>query len=98
VSTSEISDNNNVMASFDDVSEEVRKAFEECKKAREEKVMQELLACYMKDHHVSIMQIMEPVLPPVDYAKEVHTVKVLHPSTSVTPEDVLAIKKLVIPY
>jgi hypothetical protein len=36
------------MASFDDVLEEVYKALEERKKAREEE-MQELLACYAKD-------------------------------------------------
>jgi hypothetical protein len=52
--------------------------------------MQELLACYMKDHHGSITQIKEPILPPTDYAKEVHKAKVPHPSTSVTPEDVSA--------
>jgi hypothetical protein len=33
MSTSEFSNKNNIMASFDDVSEEVRKAFEERKKA-----------------------------------------------------------------
>jgi hypothetical protein len=78
------------MASFDDVPEEVRKAFEVRKKAREEKDMQELLACYMKDHQGSITQIKEPVLPPIDSAKEVHIAKVLNPCTSVTPEDVSA--------
>jgi Ca2+-binding EF-hand superfamily protein len=36
------------MASFDDMPEEVCKALEERKKAREEE-MQELLACYVKD-------------------------------------------------
>jgi hypothetical protein len=86
MSTSEISDKNVVMASFDDMPEKVRKAFEECKKAREEKEMQELLTCYAKDHHGSITQIKEPVLPPIDY-----TTKVSYPSTSVTPEDVSAI-------
>jgi hypothetical protein len=35
------------------------------------------------------MQIKEPVL--INYAKEVHTAKVSHLSTSVTPEDVSAI-------
>jgi hypothetical protein len=39
---------NDIMASFDDVLEEVYKALEERKKAREEE-MQELLACYTKD-------------------------------------------------
>jgi hypothetical protein len=90
MSTSEISNENIIMASFDDVPEEVHKAFKECKKAREEKEMQELLACYVKDHRGSITQIKEPVLPPIDSAKEVHTAKVSHPSTSVTPEDVSA--------
>jgi hypothetical protein len=52
--------------------------------------MQELLACYVKDHCGSITQIKEPVLPRIDYAKEVHTAKVSHPSTSVTPEHVSA--------
>jgi hypothetical protein len=99
MSTFEISDKNVVMASFDDVSKEVRKMFEERKKAREEKEMQELLACYMKDHRGSITQIKEHVLPLIDYAKEVHTAKpatfaTTHPttpsssatpSTSVTP-------------
>jgi hypothetical protein len=69
MSTSEISDKNVVMASFDDVPEKVRKAFEECKKAREEKEMQELLTCYAKDHRGSITQIKELVLPPIDYTK-----------------------------
>jgi hypothetical protein len=86
MTTSKISDKNVIMASFNDVLEEVRKAFEECKKAREEKEMQELLASYMKDHRGSITQIKEPVLPPIDSAKEVHTAKVSHPSTSVTPK------------
>jgi hypothetical protein len=88
MSTSEISNKNIVMASFDDVPEEVCKAFKECKKAREEKEMQELLPCYAKDRRGSIMQIKEPVLHPIDYAKKVHIAKVSHPSTSVTPEDV----------
>jgi hypothetical protein len=38
MTTSEISNENVIMASFDDVPEEARKAFEEHKKAREEKV------------------------------------------------------------
>jgi hypothetical protein len=71
------------MASFNDVPEEVHKAFEERKKAPEEKEMHELLACYTKDHRGSITQIKEPVLPLIDSAKEVHTTKVSHPSTSV---------------
>jgi hypothetical protein len=79
-----------LVTSFDDVLDEVRMAFEECKKAREEKLMQELLACYAKDRHGCITQIKEPILPLIDYTKEVHTLKVLHPSTSVTPEDVSA--------
>jgi hypothetical protein len=93
MSTFEISDKNVVMASFDDVSKEVRKMFEEHKKAREEKEMQELLACYMKDRRGSITQIKEHVLPLIDYAKEVHTAKpatfaTIHPtapSSSATP-------------
>jgi hypothetical protein len=89
MSTSEISDKNVVMTSFDDVPEEVHKAFEEHKKAREEE-MHELLACYAKDRHGSIMQIKELVLPPIDYAKEVHATKVSHRSTFVTPENVSA--------
>jgi hypothetical protein len=76
------------MSSFDDVPEEVHKVFEECKKAREEKELHELLACYVKDRHGSITQIKESVLPPIDHMKEVHTGKVLHSSTSITPEDV----------
>jgi hypothetical protein len=87
MSTSEISNENVIMASFNDVPEEVPKAFEERKKAREEE-MQELLACYVKDCRGSITQIKEHVLPLIDSTKEVHTVKVLHPSTSVTPEDI----------
>jgi hypothetical protein len=90
MSTSEISDKNIIMASFDDVPKEVCKVFEEHKKAREEKEMQELLACYVKDHRGSITQIKKPILPLMDYAKEVHTAKVSHPSTSVTPKDVSA--------
>jgi hypothetical protein len=84
----EISNENIVVASFDDVPEEVCKAFEECKKAREEKEMQELLTCYTKDHHGSVTQVKELVLPPIDSTKEVHTTKVLHSSTFVTPKDV----------
>jgi hypothetical protein len=76
------------MSSFDDVPEEVHKVFEECKKAREEKELHELLACYVKDRRGSITQIKELVLPPIDHMKEVHTGKVLHSSTSITPEDV----------
>jgi hypothetical protein len=34
------------------------------------------------------MQIRELVLSLINYAKEVHTAKVSHPSTSVTPDDV----------
>jgi hypothetical protein len=89
VSTSRIISENVIMASFDDVLEEVHKAFEERKKAQEEKDMQELLACYMKDHG-SIMQIKKPILPPINPTKEVHTTKVSHPSTSVTLKDVFA--------
>jgi hypothetical protein len=43
MSTSEISNGNVITTAFDDVSEEVRKAFKERKKAREEKEMQELM-------------------------------------------------------
>jgi hypothetical protein len=57
MTTSEINDKNVIMASLDDVPEEVCKVFEECKKAREEKEMQELLTCYVKDHRGSITQI-----------------------------------------
>jgi hypothetical protein len=39
MTTSEISDKNIVMTSFNNVPEEVRKAFKERKKAREEKEM-----------------------------------------------------------
>jgi hypothetical protein len=90
MTTSKNSDKNIVVASFDDVPKEVCKAFEEHKKAREEKEMLELLACYTKDCRDSITQIKELVLPPIDPAKEVHTTKVLHPPTTVTPEDVSA--------
>jgi superfamily II helicase len=89
MSTFEISDKNVIMASFDDVLEEVRKAFEEHKKARE-KEMQELFACYTKDCCGSITQIKELILPLIDSTKEVHIAKVLHSSTSVTPDDVSA--------
>jgi hypothetical protein len=88
MTTSKISDENIIMASFDDIPEEVRKAFEERKKAREEKEMQELLACYAKDHRSSITQIKEPIHPLIHSTQEVHTTKVSDPSTSVTPEDV----------
>jgi hypothetical protein len=66
-----------------------RKAFEECKKARE-KEMQELLACYVKDRRGSITQINEVVPPLIDSTKVVHRAKVSHPSTSVTLKDVSA--------
>jgi hypothetical protein len=90
MTTSEISEKNIIMASFDNVSEEVHKAFEERKKAQEEKEMQELLACYMKDRRGSVTQIKKPILPPIDSTKEVHTAQVSHPSTFVSPEDVSA--------
>jgi hypothetical protein len=89
MSMSKISDKNIIVATFDDVPEEVCKAFEECKKARGEE-MSELLACYTKDHHGSIMQIKEPILPLIDSTKEVHTANVLHSSTFVSPQDVSA--------
>jgi hypothetical protein len=82
MSTSEISNENVIMSSFNDVPEEVHKAFEERKKAREE--MQEL-ECYAKDRHGFVTQIKEPVLLSIDFMKEVHTVKVLNSSTSVPP-------------
>jgi hypothetical protein len=66
---------------------EVCKAFKECKKGQEEKEMQELFACYVKDHRGSITQIKESILPLIDYTKEVHTAKVSHPSTSIIPKD-----------
>jgi hypothetical protein len=90
MSTFEISNENIVLASFDDVPKEVCKEFKECKKAQEEKEMQELLACYVKDRRGSITQIKELILLPVDSTKEVHTTKLSHPSTSVTLEDVSA--------
>jgi hypothetical protein len=89
MTTSEVSNENGVTTLFNDVPEEVHKAFEECKKARAEE-MQELLACYAKDRHDSVTQIKGLVLPLINYAKEIHTVKVSHPSTSLTPEDVSA--------
>jgi hypothetical protein len=85
MTTSEDSNENVIMASFDDILEEVYKVFKERKKAQEEKKMHVLLTCYVKDRHGSITQIKEHVLPPIDSAKEVHTEKVPHPSTSVTP-------------
>jgi hypothetical protein len=78
-----INNENVIMASFNDMLEEVCKAFEESKKTLE---MQELLACYAKDRRRSITQIKELILPPIDSTKEVHTAKVSHPSTSVTLE------------
>jgi hypothetical protein len=45
----------------------------------------------VKDCHGSITQIKELVLPLIDSTKEVHIAKVLHLSTSITPEDVSAI-------
>jgi hypothetical protein len=81
MSTSEISNEKIILASFDDVPEEVRKAFEERMKAREEKEMHELLACYMNDRRDSITQIKEPILPPIDSTKEIHnegTVSIYH--------------------
>jgi hypothetical protein len=90
MATSKISNKNVIMALFNDVSEEVCKAFEERKKAREEKEMHELLACYTKDHRSSIKQIKEPILPLIDSTEEVHAVKVSHQYTSITPEDVFA--------
>jgi hypothetical protein len=90
MSSSEISNENIVVASFDYMPEEVRKAFKQHKKAREEE-MQELLACYAKDRCGSITQIKELVLPSIDYIREVHTVNVSHPSTYITSEDVSAI-------
>jgi predicted ATPase len=50
MTTSEVSNENGVTTLFNDVPEEVHKAFEERKKARAEE-MQELLACYAKDRH-----------------------------------------------
>jgi inorganic pyrophosphatase/exopolyphosphatase len=88
MTTSKVINENVITALFDDVLEEVCKAFKERKKAQAEKEMQELLAFYMKDRHGSVTQIMELVLPPIDSTKEVHIAKVSHPSTSVTPEDV----------
>jgi hypothetical protein len=75
------------MASFDDVPEAARKAFEEHKKAQEEE-MQEFFACFTKACRGSITQIKEPILPPIDSKREVCTTQVSDPSTSVTPEDV----------
>jgi hypothetical protein len=90
MSTSEVSNENVIMASFDDMSEEVRNAFEECNKAQEEKEMQELLTCYTNDHRSSVTQIKQPILPSIDSMKEVHTVKVLNSSTPITPKDMSA--------
>jgi hypothetical protein len=39
---------------------------------------------------MTVTQIKGLVLPLINYAKEVHTVKVSHLSTSLTPEDVSA--------
>jgi hypothetical protein len=89
MTTSEISNKNVIMALFNDMPEEVCKAFKECKKAREEKEMQELLACYAKDHHSSITQINVLILPPIESTKEVHMMKVSHPSTYVTSPQLL---------
>jgi hypothetical protein len=63
------------MALFDNVLEEIRKTFEEHKKAREEKEIHELLSYYAKDRRGSITQINEPVLPPINSTKEVHTTR-----------------------
>jgi hypothetical protein len=48
MSTSEISNENIIMASFADMPEEVRKAFEERKKAREEKRCRNFLHAMLK--------------------------------------------------
>jgi hypothetical protein len=85
MSTFEISNENVIMASYEDMPKEIRNVFEERKKAREEKEMQELLACYTKDHRSSITQIKDPVLLRIDSTKEVHTTKVSNLSTYVTP-------------
>jgi hypothetical protein len=90
MATFEMSNENIATTSFNDVPEEVHKAFKECKKVWEEKEMQELLAYYTKDHRGSMTQIKKLVLPSIDSTKEVHTTKVSNPYTSVTPEDVSA--------
>jgi hypothetical protein len=69
MSTYEISNENIIMALFDDVPEEIHKSFKERKKARDEKEMHELLTCYMKDCRKSVTQIKEPILPPIDSMK-----------------------------
>jgi hypothetical protein len=89
MTTSEISNKNVIMALFNDMPEEVCKAFKERKKAREEKEMQELLACYAKDHRSSITQINVLILPLIESTKEVHMMKVSHPSTYVTSQQLL---------
>jgi hypothetical protein len=76
MSMSEISNENVIKASFDDML------------AREEKEMHGLLVCYAKDRGGSITQIKESVLPPIDSTKEVHTAKVSYPSTAITLENV----------
>jgi hypothetical protein len=46
--------------------------------------------CYTKDHRGSVTQIKEPILPPIDFTKEVYKEKVSDSSTSVTREDISA--------
>lgn len=71
--TSEISTTNIVMPSLEKLPKETRKTFlerrrapKEARKAREERELQEYLACFKKDHQGSISQVKEPVLPAAD--------------------------------
>ena len=92
--TSEIDPKNVIGATFDEIPEEARKAFqehrrvaEERRKAAEAKELEEYLACFKKDRLGKVTQVKQAVLPPPDgAAKEAPTISAS--SVPVTPEDV----------
>ena len=62
---SEINADNIIKPNFEELSEEHRQAYEEYKKAREEKEMKEFLAKYKKDRQGNITPVGEIKFPPL---------------------------------
>ena len=62
---SEVDADNIIKPNFEELSTEHRQAFEEYKKAREEKEMQEFLAKFKKDRQGNITSIEEIKFPPL---------------------------------
>jgi hypothetical protein len=89
--SSEIGNENRIIASFNEVPEEFREAYDRQKKEGEEKELQEFLSCFDKDRRGVVFVNTPIVFPTVDTIPTVSTSQISNASNFTTPKDVTGI-------